>query len=213
MGFPPPPAPADAALFSHPTDPPPPPPVPSPSPKAPAPACTYVGNYRIEAVGRVGCGVEFLSYRGGSPTNQASCDRPAYETGDIELRTKKQLPTADRSVFEITAEGDIKTVRRGCTNQTGEAYWTPVGGIGDRYPLTLQYSKNSFGLKWVIKATGSDCNLVTIESDYTDAYQKEDNYAPFVTSPESKGECKKSRTVLLSGTEFDGPQTFRLRKV
>lgn len=180
--------------------------------QAPAPACTYVGNYRIEAVGRVGCGVEFLSYGGGSPTNQASCDRPEYlEAGDIELRTKKQLPKADRSVFEITAEGDIKTVRRGCTNQTGEAYWTPGNSVGDIDYLSLRYSKNSFGLKWVIKATGSDCNLVTIESDYTDAYLKESNYAPFVTSPESKGECKKSRTVFLSG--LDGLQTFRLRKV
>ncbi len=172
---------------------------PAPSPKAPAPspaapACSYAGNYRMEAVGRAACGVEFPSYYGGSPANQTLCS-----TQSIQLRTEKQLPKVDRATFEITAAGEIKTVRRGCA--AGEAAWTPEGE-----KLRL---RNGVAPKFTIEASAGDCNLVAIKSNLLGSR------APYVSSPSPSGtQGCKSRQLFMTDKIYDtGRQLFRLRKV
>ena len=177
---------------------------PSPSPKAPspkapapspaAPACTYGGNYRMEAVGRAACGVEFPSYYGGSPANQTLCT-----TQSIQLRTEKQLPKVDRATFELASTGEIKTVRRGCA--AGEAVWTPEG---EKLRLLTTTTP-----KWKIEASAGDCNLVAIKSTATGTA------APYVSSPSPSGtQGCKSRQLFMTDKIYDtGRQLFRLRKV
>ena len=182
--------------------PPAPAPAPSPaapSPKAPAPspvapACTYGGNYRMEAVGRAACGVEFPSYYGGSPANQTLCT-----TQSIQLRTEKQLPKVDRATFELASTGEIKTVRRGCA--AGEAVWTPEG---EKLRLLTTTTP-----KWKIEASAGDCNLVAIKSTATGTA------APYVSSPSPSGtQGCKSRQLFMTDKIYDtGRQLFRLRKV
>lgn len=176
---------------------------PSPSPKAPspsapapspkAPACTYGGNYRMEAVGRAACGVEFPSYYGGSPANQTLCT-----TQSIQLRTEKQLPKVDRATFELASTGEIKTVRRGCGV---EAAWTPEG---EKLRLLTTTTP-----KFVIEASAGDCNLVAIKSLATGTA------APYVSSPSPSGtQGCKSRQLFMTDKIYDtGRQLFRLRKV
>lgn len=170
----------------------------APSPKAPAPspaapACTYGGNYRMEAVGRAACGVEFPSYYGGTPANQTLCT-----TQSIQLRTEKQLPKVDRATFELASTGEIKTVRRGCGV---EAVWTPEG---EKLRLLTTTTP-----KWKIEASAGDCNLVAIKSTATGTA------APYVSSPSPSGtQGCKSRQLFMTDKIYDtGRQLFRLRKV
>jgi hypothetical protein len=179
---------------------------PAPSPKAPSPkvapapapspppACTYGGNYRMEAVGRAACGVEFPSYYGGSPANQTLCS-----TQSIQLRTEKQLPKVDRATFLLASTGEIQTVRRGCA--AGEAAWTPEGE-----KLRLRTGTTP---KFVIEASAGDCNLVAIKSTATGTA------APYVSSPSPSGtQGCKSRQLFMTDKIYDtGRQLFRLRKV
>ncbi len=178
-------------------------PAPAPAPKAPspaapapspvAPACTYGGNYRMEAVGRAACGVEFPSYYGGSPSNQTLCS-----TQSIQLRTEKQLPKLDRATFELTSTGEIKTVRRGCA--AGEAVWTAEG---EKLRLLTTTTP-----KWKIEASAGDCNLVAIKSTSIGTA------APYVSSPSPSGtQGCKSRQLFMTDKIYDtGRQLFRLRK-
>ncbi len=178
---------------------------PSPPPKSPAasppaatpspvlPTCTYAGNYRMEAVGRAACGVEFPSYYGGSPSNQTLCS-----TQSIQLRTEKQLPKVDRATFELTSTGEIRTVRRGCA--AGEAVWTPEG---EKLRLLTTTTP-----KWKIEASAGDCNLVAIKSTATGTA------APYVSSPSPSGtQGCKSRQLFMTDKIYDtGRQLYRLRK-